>query len=229
MKKVLVFTITRNRLDTFKKYYHTFKEKNKVPGVEIVYLIIDNGSDKEMVEHLKTLSKDIKLIFNPVNEGITWAWLRALRWAKENGFDFDYFVKLDPDIRVESEGILEKYIKVSRIYGDKYIAAPVDLNIHPDYVPRRLGQRRLFALLGSKIEKPLPFLLTTHIGGACSFYPKRAMNIFQGEVTPPKGDTERGAFFRRKGFEVGYFETLSMSHMGVVPETKDYPPEKYIY
>lgn len=228
MKKVLVFTITRNRLETFKKYYHTFRDKNKTPGVEFCYLIIDNGSDKEMREHLTTLAKDTQLFFNPVNEGITWAWLRALRWAKENGFNFDYFVKLDPDILVEQEGLLHKYIQVSRLYGDKYIATPVDLNIHKDYIPRNLGVRRLFTLLNNK-EPRLPFLLTTHIGSACSFYSKRAMKEFELEINTPKGDMERGIFFRKKGFEVGYFETLSMSHMGVVPEAKNYPPEKYIY
>lgn len=211
MKKILVVTITWNRLEMTKEYLGTLKKK---AGCLYRHIVIDNGSTDGTVEWLK--ENGYEVIQNPSNDGIIKAWLSAVRYAEETGFIPDYVMKFDNDCDVKTDDILAKILAFYEANGDYYIVSPVDLNILADYLPQMVSNQNSIGKHEVRI--------TTHTGGMFTVVPyeafckMREQNGGQGIAK----DQKRGEFWRSHGFQNVYIKGLEVWHQGLPENQKDY-------
>lgn len=221
-KRLLILTITRNRKELFQECYHTLRRENPIifDLMEVKHLIIDNGSEREMSEYLESLLEkhpEYHLLKNKTNEGVTGAMTKGLNWAEKN-WQPDYVLKFDPDIRAETKNFLFTAVMINENFGPKYVMAPWDNLLDPNYEPRKLGVNKKFPLFHGEFE----LSLRTHVGGAMCFMPWEAVHSYMKARTRPVGDMERGIHWRNHGFDVGYLAQYEMSHLGINNQTPNY-------
>lgn len=202
-KKVLVITITFDRLETTKQYLKELKEK---AGHPFEHIVIDNGSEDDTVKWLK--ENNYTVIENGENLGIVGAWVKAYRFALERGFKPDYVLKYDNDCEIATEGILAEIMKFYEENGDKYVVAPLDLEILPDYQPVIVDKRERLGSFDVKI--------TTHTGGMFTVIPVEAFDLMvkQNNGQGVAKDIERGGFWRKNGYLSVYIQSLKTYHRG---------------
>lgn len=202
--KILVYTITYNRLDLTKKYLGSLKEHT---NIEFDHLIIDNGSTDGTQQWLKE-NKYIALEY-PTNIGITMAQNKALMNIYKN---YDLIIKYDNDCEVASDNILEHICQFYSNEGsENYVLSPTDLLLDKDYKPKSLLK---------EIVNGFDLELTTHNGGMFRVVPKKAMESIIGANI--KMDCNEGEFWRKKRFKVGYFTNLFTIHRGLNFTSKNY-------
>lgn len=213
-KKILVVTITCDRLEQTKKYLGELKAK---AGVEFEHIVVDNGSTDGTVEWLK--DQGYNVVLNEYNEGIVQAWLNGVRIARLCGFKPDYVVKFDNDCEIATEGILAKIMQFYEQAGDYYIVSPQDMEILPDYLPQAVSDQK--ELGGHEVR------ITTHTGGMFTVIPIEAFDDM-AKANGGKGiekDINRGEFWRANGFDCVYLQDLKVHHRGL--GTSNYNLYKY--
>lgn len=201
MKKVLVITITKDRLDLTRKY---LKELERKGGYEFRHIVVDNASTDGSQDWLR--KKGFEVIENIENEGIVKAWLRGVRMALKHGYQPDYVVKFDNDCEIATEGILGEIMRFYEENGDDYIVAPIDLEIDPAYQPHRIDDIKRIGSFRVKI--------TGHISGMLAVVPFRAFEMMM-EAGGVAKDCDRGLFWRQNGFKMAYLEDLKIHHRGI--------------
>jgi len=207
MKKILVITITRDRLETTQKYIGELARKG---GYEFKHIIVDNGSTDGTVDWLK--KKGYEVISNIENEGIVRAWIRGVNYALKHGYVPDYVMKFDDDCEIATEGILEQIMKFYEENGDKYITAPLDLEILPDYQPNIIDTAKKIGSFNVSI--------TTHTGGMFTVMPYEAFKIIAENIV--EKDVERGAIWRKNGYFSVYLTDLKTYHRGICKSVSGY-------
>jgi len=213
-KKILVVTITYNRLEVTKKYLGELRAK---AGYDFEHIIVDNGSTDGTVDWLREMCYNV--ITNECNEGIVSAWLKGVKFARLQGFEPDFVVKFDNDCEIVTEGILARIMAFYEQCGEYCVTAPSDLNILPDYVPAQVND----------VNKVGDFNVrfTTHIGGMFAVMPIEAFDDMAKE-NDGKGiekDICRGGFWRRDGFQCIYLTDLEVKHQGM--GTSNYDKYKF--
>lgn len=213
MKKIVVITITCNRLDVTKKWIGQLKEK---AGYEYTHIIVDNGSKDGTVEWLK--ENGYNVIELGTNMGIAFAMMKAYEWAIEHVDNIDYFMRYDDDCKVITDGVINKLLNAMQQIGDGMILAPLDIDILPEYQPTTFGYLKIN---GNDIR------VVTHTGGIFQLIPKRAMDILireakSGDLAEIKKDIVRGGTWRRNGMLCGYLTKVLVEHMGRGNATKEY-------
>ena len=199
--KTAAITITYNRLAATKKTVKSFYAKTSVD----FHLFIDNGSTDGTQEWL--LESGYQCRFFPENVGITKALKRGLA---ELG-DYDFILKLDNDIKVLTPDIINYMLSFYEKAGKKYVTAPIDTKLDPNYHPNIIWQGKL---LGYDVMK------TSHVGGAFMLMPNQAaMTFLKSDAV---GDLNRGYFFQKIGFEPTYLKDIFIEHFGITNQTKDY-------
>jgi len=198
--KILVYTITYNRLNLTREYLRSLKEHTHI---KFDHIIFDNGSTDRTVEYLRAFN--YKVISFGENLGITEAQNRGLRTIYK---DYDFIIKFDNDCEVVSDFILEKILNFYDCEEkNKYILSPIDLALDPLYKPQVLGYE-------GNIE------LTTHNGGMFRVVPNIAMDYM---ITKDiRMDVNEGRVWRDGGFKVGYFKDLEVIHRGLNLGSSDY-------
>lgn len=213
-KKILVVTITYNRLEQTKKYLGELKEK---AGIEFEHIVVDNGSTDGTVEWLR--DQGYNVVLNQTNEGIVKAWINGVRVARLCGFEPDLIVKFDNDCEIATEGILAEIIRFYEQAGDYYVVSPQDLEILPDYLPQAVSDQK--ELGGFNVR------ITTHTGGMFTVVPIEAFDDM-AKANGGQGiekDINRGAFWRANGFDCVYLQDLKVHHRGI--GTSNYNQYKY--
>jgi len=203
-KKVLVVTITCDRLEQTKKYLGELKAKG---GYPFEHIVVDNGSTDGTVEWLK--AEGYNVVLNGANEGIVKAWLNGVRVARLCGFEPDFVVKFDNDCEIATEGILRQIMKFYEQCGEYYIVSPQDMEILPDYVPQAVSNEDTMGDFNVRV--------TTHTGGMFAVIPIEAfddMAKHNGGQGIEK-DINRGAFWRGDGFNCIYLQDLKVHHRGM--------------
>ncbi len=203
-KKILVVTITCDRLETTKKYLGELKEK---AGYPFEHIVVDNGSKDGTVEWLK--EQGYNVVVNPYNEGIVKAWLNGVRIARLCGYEPDFVVKFDNDCEIETEGILASIMKFYEVAGDYNIVSPQDMQIDPAYLPEAVNNEK--EIVGFNVR------VTTHTGGMFTVVPIEAFDDMAGQ-NGGKGierDIKRGEFWRGDGFNCVYLQDLKVHHRGI--------------
>lgn len=200
--KILVYTITFNRIDLTKKYLNSLREHTKI---EYDHVVFDNGSTDGTVEWLK--ENGYRVIENKENLGITRAEVEGLiAW---NYGDYNLIIKFDNDCEVTTNEILEKVCEFYRKEENKkYIIAPFDLNIDPAYQPYILEDN-------DELE------ITGHNSGMFRVVPRQAMvdYIFVNGI---EKDLFRCRFWNLLGYKTAYKKGLFIKHQGLGNSTENY-------
>jgi len=202
--KILVYTITYNRLDLTKKCLGSLKEHTKV---KFDHIIFDNGSTDGTIEWLK--ENNYNVVEFGKNLGITEAQNRGLKNIYSN---YDLIIKFDNDCEVISDNILENIITFYSLNDTyNYVLSPIDLNLDKNYAPRKISNK---FVNGFNIE------LTSHNGGMFRTVPKPAMDLMI--KLDIRQDVNEGRVWRENGFNVGCFKELEVIHRGLNFTSKDY-------
>lgn len=213
MKKILVVTITCNRLETTKKYLGELKKK---AGYEFKHIVVDNGSTDGTVEWLK--EQGYNVVINEFNDGIVKAWIKGVKIARMQGFEPDFVVKFDNDCEIATDGILARMVEFYENVGSYYVTSPVDLEILPDYVPQIVESDETIGWFNVRI--------TTHTGGMFTMIPIEAFDDMakQNNGNGIEKDQKRGEFWRLEdGFKNVYLTDLKVHHRGIgVTDYKNY-------
>jgi glycosyltransferase involved in cell wall biosynthesis len=168
MAKTLIYTLSWNRLEYTQRCVEAVKRHT--PEHLCDHLVVDQGSEHNVS---KWLIKNHKIsMFLNENIGI----IRARNLVHETYPDYDYYVKLDNDCEIQSDGWLERMLAAS-----EDPERPRDLMLS-------LYVRGLVANKGG-VARGLPdghpqrfekynISYSAHIGGICMFYAKQMWIVF---------------------------------------------------
>jgi glycosyltransferase involved in cell wall biosynthesis len=200
--KVAAVTITFNRLDLTKRTVESLYSKSKLD----YHLFIDNGSTDGTTEYLKSHNH----ILLEKNYGIAYAFREAVSQLQ----GYDLILKLDNDIEIVTDEIIEKMIRFYSINGPNYVCSPIDLALDPAYAP---------ASLGNKMLSGFDCRFVTHTGGAFQIIPYQVCKRLCDDFRHLKaGDYMIGKYYRRLNYKPTYLADLQMRHVGINQSCKNY-------
>ena len=202
--KIVVFTITCNRLDLTKQYLSELKQNT---SIDYEHIIVDNGSNDDTIEWLK--ENGYKIIKLQKNYGIIKAMKIAIKYISDN-YDCDLIIKYDNDCKIHTNNILENIIEFYKNNGLNNICAPDDIAI-------------------LELQRPVIFKQTnnlrysSHVGGIFKVMPIKAAKLLLNQPDDiVGGDLLRGRFWKTKGIESVYLMNLKIEHKGIGKQTKNY-------
>lgn len=213
-----VITILRNRsdltLDTLISFYKT--------NDPLMHIFIDNDSTDDTQQVIRDAVQDLKdagsnTVFryfrNSENEGIAKPFSEAIKYVfNTDGKRSDsLFLKLDNDIRFDTENLLEKVAEFYEANGRWFVVAPRDRAIDPAYEPKEVKK---------SYKLPDNFTSKTHVGGACLFLPPDAARILAYQEV--EKDVNRGHVLRANGYVVGYLDDMFITHIGLNRSVDNY-------
>ena len=109
--KIALFSLTKDRFVYTKRTFQSLAKKTHIP---YDHFVIDQGSEDKTVEWLNQFHNQLgKVYVYPLamNIGIN----RGVNFAIDRiGEEYDVIIKLDNDLEIETDGWLEKCLKVLR-------------------------------------------------------------------------------------------------------------------
>ena len=207
--RVVVFTITCNRIDTTKQWIKQLKSK---AGMDFEHIVIDNGSTDGTVEWLQRNGFPV-LSLNK-NYGILAAMKIAIKHILNNYAGVEYIVKFDDDCQVHTTNILKTIIDWYCQGCKSFVVAPLDSAILAKQMPRVFHEGE---------ERGLSVRYTRHVGGIFKVMSKLAAEILlKAPPSEVNGDLKRGDYWKKKGIDTVYLTDLKITHKGIGKQTKKY-------
>jgi glycosyltransferase involved in cell wall biosynthesis len=211
--KIAIYTLTRDRLEYTKYCFATLREK---AGYPFDHFIVDNGSQDGTVEWLKENEKDFaKVIYNPENRGISVGSNQALKEIQ----GYDLIIKMDNDCLVQTDGILDKIVKIYQsrgIFSPQYVLSP-----YVNGINNQPTRGLLSGLGGYTIGQ------TSIIGGLFHIVPNEVYSKYTYDETLPLAKYQDDFFckwVKENGGVVGYIEELKVEHYeGTDNQAKRFP------
>lgn len=200
--KIALFTLTKNRLEYTKQTFQSLKRKTHTP---YDHFVLDQGSTDGTVEWLNKFTHKLgkvyvySLVMNiGINRGVNYI-------VDKIGDDYDIIVKIDNDVEIETDGWLEKMIKV---LAPRSVISP--------YVKGLIDNRGGVDRYGN--IKELNIGLTPFIGGICMIGHRQAWKEDSGgwEFPRPKhagGDKAFCSKLQMAGYRFGYKEDVIIKHI----------------
>jgi glycosyltransferase involved in cell wall biosynthesis len=208
MKKIVVITVTWNRLHYTKQYLSELKQKG---GYLFEHIIVDNGSTDGTIQYLIEQGYDV--ISLNKNVGIWKAFKIAIKYAKEK-YKPDYIVKFDNDCEILTDNILLKIMQWYEKGCKSYVVAPLDLQILPTHQPK---------VIKKITERNEALRYVEHVGGIFLVAPADALyELCKMQDKEVSGDLLRGRKFWSIGYSVCYFENLQITHQGLHNSVRKY-------
>ena len=213
MKKIAIFSLTKNRLDYTKLCLSALRKHTKL---KYDHFIIDQASDDRTVEYLQNSKHLPNLKIYPLrkNIGIN----RGVNFALDRiGKNYDVIGKLDNDCKVQTKGWLKKIIDV---LDKKEILSPYVLGLRDN----RGGVNRI------EFDKERNIGFTSFIGGICMVAYRKAWEDANGWEFPVPlhagGDRNFCQRLSLEGYRFGYKEDVIIYHIdnteGQENKYKDY-------
>lgn len=159
--KVAVYTLTRDRLHDTKK---AFAGLHEMAGIAFDHYVLDNGSQDETPEYLRTL-KLTHLHLSPDNLGQCIASNKLLSVI---GGDYDFIVRYDNDIIPQTPHFLAELIKASRLLSPTAVVSPAIAGLLEP--PPAFGEKTLGSYTFGFVEM---------MGGACRVMPRATLDGFK--------------------------------------------------
>lgn len=216
--KVAIFTLTYNRLSETTVSFGTLQT---TAGYPFTHLVVDNGSSDGTLEYLKDYAKDkdVQLIINSDNKGISIASNQALDWIKDKGYDI--IVKVDNDAIFKTKGWLAKMVRIWKANRKLALSCYISgLKDNPGGAPRFVYGKICGELIG----------MARHLGGICHLVDSRAYDNFRwptDETLHGNQDVELSMYLQAHGYQMGYLENFFVNHgldgtQGQLERYKDY-------
>ena len=218
--KIAILTLTKNRLHYTKRTLESLHNKTHIP---YEHYIIDQASTDGTLDYLKKHKDIYNLKIYPlgINIGIN----RGVNFAIDRISDkTDVILKLDNDVEIETDGWLEKCIKV---LDKKFVISPYVKGL----IDSRGGVNRYAHI------KELDIGLTPFIGGICMIGFRNAWTKDSNgwEFPVPKhagGDRAFCLKLSLSGYRFGYKEDVVIRHIDTttrqLEKYKDYFKERQI-
>lgn len=205
--KIVVFTITCNRLELTKSYLTELVNNS---GYDFEHFIIDNGSTDGTLEWLSKMGYEVLSL--KTNVGIIKAMKIAIKHALKK--QPDLIIKFDNDCKIHSKDVLKSIVEFYKKGCKSCIAAPLDTAILEIQRPKSFAKVK---------ERGFNLDYTTHVGGIFKVMPTRAAQLLLNESdSKVGGDLLRGRFWKTKGFDSIYITDLLIEHKGIGKQTKNY-------
>jgi len=219
--KIALFTLTKDRLEYTKK---TFKSLGEKTHLSFDHFVLDQNSQDGTVKWLQQFTyTQGEIYIYPLsnNIGIN----RGVNFLIDKiGKDYDVIVKIDNDVEIETNGWLEKCIKV---LDKKFVISPYVKGL----IDSRGGVNRYAHI------KELNVGLTPFIGGICMIGFRNAWTKDSNgwEFPVPKhagGDRAFCLKLSLSGYRFGYKEDVIIRHIdtttGQLEKYKNYFKERQI-
>jgi glycosyltransferase involved in cell wall biosynthesis len=215
--KVAIFTLTYNRLSETTVSFGTLHNTANYP---FTHIVVDNGSSDGTVEYLKEYAKDkdVQLIINADNKGISIASNQALDWAKGK---YDIIVKVDNDAIFKTKKWLSKMVEIWKANRKIALSCYVSgLRDNPGGAPRVVYGTIKGELVG----------MARHLGGITHFVDARAYDEFrwpEEETLHGNQDVEFSMYLTSQNYQMAYLENYFVNHgldgtEGQMKKHKDY-------
>jgi len=199
--KIALFTLCKDRFAYTKRTFQSLAKKTHIP---YDHFVIDQGSKDKTIEWLNQFTyKQGKVYVYPLamNIGIN----RGVNFAIDRiGEKYDAVVKMDNDVEIETDGWLEKCLKVLR---PKLLLSP--------YIKGLIDNRGGVNRIGFD-NNAIGY--TSFIGGICMIGLRRAWKEDSGgwEFPVPKHAGGDLAFCKKltlTGYRFGYKENVIIKHL----------------
>ncbi len=218
-QKVAIFTLTKDRLEYTQRMFASLDKFTHIP---YDHFIVDQGSTDGTREFLKKMMeerKNLKVIFNEDNKGISIGSNQALEAI---GDKYDYIMKLDNDCEILSDNWLYELIRLIIYSNNVLVLSPYveGLVEHKGGVPRYFSLK----LLGHEIG------LTLHLGGISVISSAAAYQGFRFDEKDTLSGVQDVSFSRQvisRGFLMGYVEDLKVEHMDTTTGQKKKFPQYF--
>jgi len=200
--KVAIFTLTYNRLSETTVSFGTLHNTANYP---FTHIVVDNGSSDGTVEYLKEYAKDkdVQLIINADNKGISIASNQALDWAKGK---YDIIVKVDNDAIFKTKKWLSKMVEIWKANRKIALSCYVSgLRDNPGGAPRVVYGTLKGELVG----------MARHLGGITHFVDARAYDEFrwpEEETLHGNQDVEFSMYLTSQNYQMAYLENYFVNH-----------------
>lgn len=203
--KIVVYTLTRDRLWSTTPCFASLREK---AGAPFIHLVIDNGSQDATVDWLRRMYKPDELIALPENVGISRASNLALDVIFKKHPDVDLIVKMDNDCLIESENILLHVTKLSaelfKPFSSRWVVSP-----RVEGIVNQPVRVRSFWTANYSIG------VTSIVGGLFHVVPAAIYRDYRYPESLPLAwgqDDDFCQYVRFNGGRVGYVENLVVQH-----------------
>lgn len=217
-KQVLIYTLSWDRLEYTKRCIRAIRKKTKYP---YRHLILDQGS-KDGTKDWLMLQPDILITIRDTNIGIS----AAMNHIHTLYSNYDYYVKLDNDAEVLTDGWLTKMVNAQedpRKHREMILSPYVKgLVAHKGGVGRGIPDNHPQAFDKYNVR------YAPNLGGICLMYNNRIWEDFGGYPdNRPKhyaNDFELTGKWQELNFYNGYVEDIFVLHMdGTLGQQKKYP------
>jgi hypothetical protein len=205
-KQIAIYTVTYNRLNYTRRI---FDELGKTVSIPYDHYIVDNASTDGNEEFLRSKSKELKkIVFNSENKGIAIAQNQALKMIGEN---YDYIIKVDPDIQFVTKNWIDELIKISMECHDRIILSPFMDFCEKEDLTKKLGIERYSYknMAGHKVG------LTTHVGGMVRFAHSKIYQDYRWDENLSLHNLEDNLFSKyctQCNYLLGYVEDIIAIH-----------------
>ena len=215
--KIALFTLCKDRLAYTKRTFQSLAKKTHIP---YNHFVIDQGSKDKTVEWLNQFTyKQGKVYVYPLamNIGIN----RGVNFAIDRiGNDYDVIIKIDNDLEIETDGWLEKCLRVLK---PKLLLSP--------YVKGLIDNRGGVDRIGFDNKSIIGY--TPFIGGICMIGLKKAWKEDSNgwEFPVPKhagGDKSFCAKLSLVGYRFGYKEDVIIKHIETTLGQHERYPEYFL-
>jgi len=201
--RVAIFSLTYDRLSETTVSFGTLHTTANYP---FTHIVVDNGSSDGTVDWLKEYAKDkdVQLIINSDNKGISMASNQAVDWAMEKGYDI--IVKVDNDAIFKTNKWLSKMVQIWKANRKLAMSCYISgLKDNPGGAPRFVYGKICDELIG----------MARHLGGIVHFVDSRAYSEFRwpvDETLHGNQDIEFSMYLQSHGYQMGYLENYFAGH-----------------
>ena len=197
MKKIAVYTITRNRLDYTKKAFESLQKKAGYPYDHYIY---DNGSTDGTVDWLQKQSYNVTIGDRNVGQHV--AANHLLEQIRKH--NYDYVVRFDNDCFVKSARILSRLVEVGELMENTAILSP---NV--------IGLNNKVERFATKSFGKYNVGFVDILGGIFRLHPSALFNKFWFDTRHPMGIGDAAQVSKwamTNKVPQAYVENLSVSH-----------------
>jgi len=217
-KKILLFTLTYDRLDYLKLMIKSLEDTvDNYNKIDHLFIVQGDEETKSYLSDLPYFNRYV--IWNETNKGLPAGWNKAIIFGLED--EYDYIIKCDDDAIFKTKGWLDDALKVIDSVSYPFVLSPTvgGLVANKGGVPRYLKTEINGISLG----------FTPHLGGISLITTRKVYEMFGGfDENDPMHSGQDVKFSQeliQKGVRFAYLEDHIVNHgpLNTSQQEVDYP------